>query len=222
MDGPDFYIASYLEGVVTILATDDEDGESDALWLKLFPASAVSDAKREEMKAAFRGAYRPTVILAYPRSRAKWPVWAVVLEQEHPEEEYLAGFEDVDPDNGEQSIGVYESQSLQIMVITEGNPEVARWQCNVVKRTLLAALPFMMADPNGPSEFHYRGMTDLVPDQRYLPEELVGRTQRWSFSYEDEVVTAIEYLHGPVMVASEGYKLNPSGTVRGGVRPMRL
>ena len=211
IDGIDKLVVDYLRGLVDTLKTDD------AMWVNLFPD--YTDDLRARLRDAFRGSL-PTVREAYPRSKALWPVWFVPLQAESPEHDYIGHKElpvrrEDDADIDVFGMGV--SDVIQIMVVSEGNPNICRWHSLVAKRGMMAGMAYFHQFTGG---VNYMGMGDFVPDPRYLPENLFGREQRWQFEEEDVVMalTPEAILRGAAWVAIQGVPID-GGKAVGAVIP---
>jgi hypothetical protein len=217
-DGVDKIVADYLERVKVTLLTDD------ALWTRLLGRS-LDAATIAVVRDSFRGAKEhvatPTVVLAYPRSRQPWPVWCVVLLEDTPDEELLGESEGIERDDetGEdvEVQTIVSRQTVAIMVIDNRNPDIARWQSMLVKRAMMMGLNEILSDEeNSVSGMYFSGMGDMPP-MPWLPEELYGRTQRWSFVVAESVASGYDGLvRGPLYVGAEGFVLDEDGEVTGG------
>jgi hypothetical protein len=220
-DGVDKIVADYLKALAARAMTDDR------LWVLLFPD--WSDAARTALRNGFRSENaRPTIRLAFPRSKERWPVWAVFLQQEAAPQQYLgmaeggvlqAVLEEGDDPADYEQYGMGTQQTIQIMVVSADSPDVCRWHALIAKRMMMAGARYFHQYI---SAMEYGGAQDIAPDPRYLPENLFVREQRWTFGAEEVVLELMEdewaVLRGPVAVALDSATVDEEGTP-GGVVP---
>ena len=198
--GPDLAVHDQLKSFFADLTTDDD------AWPLMFPGVATD--KVEYMRDAFR-ALGPTVVLGFPRGENPWPVVAVILMPDSPEQEFVGrgqiNVQAAAADNTLQ-FGMAVNQQVGVIIVGE-NSESNRILSIVAKAGIMAGHTFFAE--NALPGYSYGGQGDLAPDQTYLPEHLWVRQQTWSFLFMDEVLvgTSGDKIRGPVYCGVEGTDL---------------
>jgi len=136
----------------------------------------------------------PTVLHSYPRTSGPFPCWAIVLAGDALKQKYLGDdlgqldeedeLDELTDLDGKDALGIaiYVSYQYDIFVYAQDSPDLCLWSYSMLRWILLQNL----------SEFHTNGMhnvewtgQDLMPDPRYMPENLWTRRLRLSFEAEE-------------------------------------
>jgi len=125
----------------------------------------------------------PKVIHGYARSESEFPLYSIILGNESEAESYLsddAGMIDDmdDPDYLEDRLSSIWESTFQIMCYTE-HPDLTVYYYELAKSIIITADFFSW----GVLDFSVSGM-DLMPDPRYIPENLFVRQLTFKAKYE--------------------------------------
>lgn len=131
----------------------------------------------------------PSVIHGYPNVSSKFPLFAITLSAEQETDHILgddAGMEldTLDPDFGADISASLWSHSYQVTIYAE-HPDVALYCYEVAKASFMAAHDYFISV--GLLETSLAGM-DLIPDPRYIPENLFVRQLSFSCKREFQYV----------------------------------
>lgn len=179
----DLAVEAVLTQGVSLLLTDD------TAWDLLL--QDISAAERVAIRNRFRqGANRtPTVLLGYPRAVATWPIWAVYLAMETPEQEYVDKGSDgpmlyaYTDHHGSAATAQATAREMltepkvSVVVATKNARETAV-QATLVGRLLLASVDAFFTGGFKDLRFVSRG--DLAPDPTWMTDDVFARRQDWS------------------------------------------
>lgn len=116
----------------------------------------------------------PTVKHGFASAEPKFPMYSIVLGDEHETEHFLAndaGFVEDGEYKGADTESVIWDLTYQLMTWAE-HPDVTAWYYEILKEIIVAAVPTY--NEEGIFTVTLRG-NDLQPDPRYIPEHLFVR-----------------------------------------------
>jgi hypothetical protein len=175
----------------------------------------------------------PTLVHGYARTGGPFPVWAITLAAERSVQEYLnqdaaALDEDGEVYIDEDTGAVLDAKARRVeytynILVMADHPDVTLWYYHLLKLIILSSLEKLEA--RHLDDVALTG-SDLVPDPRYLPHDMFGRTltvtvqtdETWAIELEDGGGTQVS---GIAVNDADGQTAGISSvSVKAGVTPV--
>lgn len=205
---PQRLIYRLLTATVRKLVAQPDDARR---FFSSFFDAAMGDAERNEFTNAFLR-NPPKTILGFARSAASMPCYAVVSNEEHETETFLA--DDIGSDGTFEYKGSHWDETITVFTYSE-HPDTALMLYHVSKAILLAGRSLL--EHEGIVEFSCSG-GELQPDENYMPENLFSRALRVSVKYPLNVPKFLDADPAKLAVLIYACDVTVDG-IQGGVHP---
>jgi len=164
-----------------IARLSDPNNRSDLVRLFAHFFDPVISAEERDAYVTNFQKYPPETYLGYPRSSARFPCYAVVLESDDEQDEALGYL--IDRTNDEERIdksqayyGSMFQQSYGVYIYSE-HPDICLYLYHFAKAMLIGAHDIL--EGCGVTEMRLSG-TELGPEETYIPENMFVRVCRVS------------------------------------------
>lgn len=139
----------------------------------------IEDSEVEEFITNFQR-LPPEVVLGYPRTSTQFPCFAIILQEDAEDQNFVGDFageteddEEIDPTGDYMEYaGVLCNNSFGIFVYAQ-HPDVCLYLYYFAKMIVFGAKPLFLA--NGMTEVTIDG-GEVAPDEQYLPDNMFIRT----------------------------------------------
>lgn len=155
-----------------------EDTELLRKFFRHMFGALVEDAEVEEFITNFQR-LPPEVVLGYPRTSTQFPCFAVILQEDSEDQNFVGDFageteddEDADPNGYMEYAGVLCNNAFGVFVYAQ-HPDVCLYLYYFAKMVIFGAKPFFLT--NGMTEVTIDG-GEVAPDEQYLPDNMFIRT----------------------------------------------
>lgn len=155
-----------------------EDPELLRMFFKHMFDPLVGEAEREEFVTNFVR-LPPETVLGYPRTSTQFPCFAVILQEDAEDQNFLGDFggeteddEEVETDGYKEYAAALCNNSFGIFVYAQ-HPDVCLYLYYFAKMIIFGAKPLFLS--NGMTEVTISG-GEVAPDEQYLPDNMFMRT----------------------------------------------
>lgn len=137
----------------------------------------IGETEREEFVTNFTR-LPPEVVLGYPRTSTQFPCFAVILQEDAEDQNFIGDFVGETEDDEEDAIdymeyaGVLCTNSYGIYIYAQ-HPDVCLYLYYFAKMIVFGAKPLFLA--NGMTDVSISG-GEVAPDEQYLPDNMFMRT----------------------------------------------
>jgi hypothetical protein len=121
----------------------------------------------------------PEVVLGYPRTSTQFPCFAVILQEDAEDQNFIGDFageteddEEIDPNGYMEYAGVLCNNAYGVFIYAQ-HPDVCLYLYYFAKMVIFGAKPFFLS--NGMTEVTIDG-GEVAPDEQYLPDNMFIRT----------------------------------------------
>jgi hypothetical protein len=169
--------------LVALLKAEVERFSAEPELLRMFFAHMfdplVGETEREEFVTNFTR-LPPEVVLGYPRTSTQFPCFAIILQEDSEDQNFIGDFageteddeEGLGVDEYKEYAGVLCNSSFGIYIYAQ-HPDVCLYLYYFAKMIVFGAKPLFLS--NGMTEVNISG-GEVAPDEQYLPDNMFMRT----------------------------------------------